>query len=188
MPVPEHGGFRVETGSAAEVRRWVFPLAGEGLRDLAHTIHHPRNLLKACAFAAEVSAIVSAHWRVEPTGWVMLHPRDPDDEPIVPPGFDLVTAHSPASCTAILNTDDGRLAASGHAAEADPVFIYDRIIVEPEFQRRGLGTTLMAALSGFRPAGAQPMLIATDAGRALYETLGWTTISPYTTAQIPDAD
>lgn len=184
-PASEHGGFRVETGSAAETRRWIFPDALPALGDLARRIDQPRVLLKASASVAEVAALVPARWRVEPTGWVMLHPGDPPDEVHVPDSFTLLTDHSPNSCTAILNTADGALAASGHAAEHEDVFIYDRVVVEPQFQRLGLGTTLMAALSTFRPAGAQAMLVATDAGRALYETLGWTVVSPYATAAIP---
>ena len=185
-PISDHGGFRVETGSAAETRRWIFPDATDGLRDLAGRIDQPRVLLKACATVNAVAALIPPRWSVEPTGWVMLHPGEPDTHGATPPGFTLDTDHNPLSCTAIINTDDGALAASGHAAEAGGVFIYDRIVVEPRFQRLGLGTTLMAALSGFRPAGSQAMLIATDDGRALYETLGWSVVAPYSTAQIRD--
>jgi GNAT superfamily N-acetyltransferase len=87
---------------------------------------------------------------------------------------------------ACILTAEGELAASGHAAESHGVFIYDRIVVEPEHRRRGLGKALMAALSGRRQSlTAKPVLVATEAGRALYSTLGWALHAPYTTAFIP---
>lgn len=78
------------------------------------------------------------------------------------------------------------LAASGYAAEAHGVLIYDRIVTEPEHRRKGLGRVLMQTLHDARQHSGRPeLLVATEDGRALYSTLGWVTISPYSTASIP---
>ncbi len=42
MPVPEHGGFRVDTGSETETVRWVFPRISDRLNELARTIDQTR--------------------------------------------------------------------------------------------------------------------------------------------------
>ncbi|WP_420833425.1 GNAT family N-acetyltransferase [Sphingomonas pollutisoli] len=82
-------------------------------------------------------------------------------------------------------SQEGTIAASGYAAETQGVFIYDRIITEPAHRRRGLGQALMIALRATRKQPDSPeLLVATEEGRALYSTLGWETISPYSTASI----
>lgn len=82
-------------------------------------------------------------------------------------------------------TDAGALAASGYAAETNDVFVYDRIITDPDHRRRGLGRALMLTLHDARHnLSATELLVATEDGRTLYSALGWTTISPYSTASI----
>jgi GNAT superfamily N-acetyltransferase len=55
----------------------------------------------------------------------------------------------------------------------------------PTHQRRGLGTAVMQTLRCCRrDEQARELLVATDAGRALYEKLGWRVISPYATGYI----
>jgi predicted GNAT family acetyltransferase len=80
------------------------------------------------------------------------------------------------------------LAASGTAAETAGVFVYDRIITEPDHRRRGLGRGVMAALRETRvDQKTTELLVATDDGRALYTTLNWTVLSTFATAEIPPA-
>jgi GNAT superfamily N-acetyltransferase len=57
-------------------------------------------------------------------------------------------------------SEEGALAANGCAAETKGVFIYDRIITEPEHRRKGLGHALMMALRSTRQQlGRGPSLI-----------------------------
>ncbi len=63
MPVPEHGGFRVDTESETETVRWVFPRVGDGLKDVARTIHQPRQFVKVCDTGEE---------RILPTGCLAI--------------------------------------------------------------------------------------------------------------------
>jgi GNAT superfamily N-acetyltransferase len=82
----------------------------------------------------------------------------------------------------------GILAASGYAAETEQVFVYDRIVTEPGHRRKGLGHALMQALhDARRDTAKRELLVATEDGRALYSTLGWQTISPYSSASIREA-
>ena len=85
---------------------------------------------------------------------------------------------------------DGTPAASGHVAMGERLAIYDRIVTEPAHQRRGLGRAVMHALQALARAHGrrEGVLVATDQGRALYESLGWRLHSPWATAVIPGAD
>lgn len=82
-------------------------------------------------------------------------------------------------------SESGELASDGYGVQTADVFIYDRIVTRPAHRRKGLATALMTHLHLARnvPYGPE-VLVATEAGRALYETLGWETISPYSTALI----
>jgi predicted GNAT family N-acyltransferase len=83
-------------------------------------------------------------------------------------------------------SDDGRLAASGYAAETSEAFIYDRIVTDAYHRRKGLGHAVMATLRSAKRNSANPeLLVATEDGKALYSTLGWRIVSPYSTAAVP---
>ena len=82
-------------------------------------------------------------------------------------------------------SEAGELAANGYATETDDAFVYDRIETAPEHRRKGLGSVVMAALRETkRTQGISELLVATEEGLALYTTLGWRTISPFSTASI----
>ena len=82
--------------------------------------------------------------------------------------------------------NDGAIAASGHAVEHDGVFILDRILTDPAHRRRGLGRALVTALLSMqRSSSVRRVLVATDAGCALYATLGWRVLAPCSTLVIP---
>jgi GNAT superfamily N-acetyltransferase len=83
------------------------------------------------------------------------------------------------SATVTVMTDDGDLAASGHVAVADGFAVFDRIVTERNFRRRGLGSFVMRALTAaVSEHGAdQGLLIASIDGQHLYHHLGWSDIS-----------
>lgn len=186
-PVPEHGGLRVDTGSEAEVVRWVFAAVGAGLVALAQTIHAPRHPLKVCAAPEALRAALPARWRLHAPSWFMTAgaaPREPP--PLV--GYTVESAEAGGVVAIRIRTAAGELAGSGHAVETRDAFVYDRIVTAPDHRRRGLGRVVMAALRRTkRRPGAPELLVATEDGRALYAALGWRTLSPYATASIPEA-
>ncbi len=184
-PVDEFGAYRVDVHSAEEVRRWVFPAVSPGLGQLARTITQPRHLIKLCGEPRDLLAALPPGWQLAARGHVMSGPGGMQARPS-PAGY-RTRVTSAAGVTAVqILAPDGALAASGHAAELDGVFIYDRIVTEPAHQRRGLGRLLMQQLGACkRDAQATELLVATDQGRALYEALGWSVLSAFSTAALP---
>ncbi|MEA5453793.1 GNAT family N-acetyltransferase [Sinomonas sp. JGH33] len=83
------------------------------------------------------------------------------------------------AATVTVVTHDGDLAASGHVAVADGFAVFDRIVTEPDFRRRGLGSFVMRALTAaVSEHGAdQGLLIASIDGQHLYHHLGWGDVS-----------
>jgi len=185
-PTADYGGYRVETDTDAEIRRWVFPHMCAGLVELAHSIREPRHLLKLCGEADELRPILPSRWRID-TPRYFMQAHGGRIEHLIATGYRIETNRSGAVIEACIRSNAGELAARGYAAETQEAFIYDRIATEPKHRRKGLGKALMAALQGEKRSAALPeLLVATEDGRALYATLGWRTISPYATAFIVD--
>lgn len=184
LPIPDHGGFRVDTNSDAEIARWVFPKASSGIEHLARSISDSRYLLKMCGAADDLQSVLPSGWKLHAPGYFMQaafktsigHP---------PLGYTIEVKRTGMVSEARVFTEAGALAASGYAAETNDVFVYDRIITEPNHRRRGLARALMQTLHDSRQnPSATELLVATEDGRTLYSALGWTTISPYSTASI----
>ena len=76
-PVADHGGHRVDTGSVAEISRWVFPHIGDGLVELARTIDAPGYVLKACVPADELRAVLPARWQLQAPSFFMIAEGSP---------------------------------------------------------------------------------------------------------------
>jgi len=189
QPVADHGGLRVDTASAEETARYVFAEPVEGIRRLAESIGEPRIFIKLCRPVETLRALLPAHWTVRPVTVMMTGPDELPPMPPLPHGFSLETTTVDGRSQVLVLAADGQVAARGHAAEHGGVFAYDRIRTEAAFQRMGLGTIMMTALGAARRSPSSlRILAATDAGRALYETLGWTIYSPYSTASIEAAD
>lgn len=184
LPIPDQGGFRVDTHSDSEIVRWVFARSGPGLRSLGRSIHKPRHVLKLCGTAEELETALPAGWELHEPGYFMQAFGPPAERPLVD-GYRVEVARKGMVSHARIYSGQGAIAASGYAAETQNAFIYDRIVTEPEHRRKGLGHALMMALRSMRQrADNAELLVATEAGRSLYLSLGWETISPYATASI----
>ncbi|MFC7245569.1 GNAT family N-acetyltransferase [Catellatospora aurea] len=81
----------------------------------------------------------------------------------------------------------GATAASGRLAPAGESII-DQVETAPAHQRRGLGTTVMRTLSDHaaRHGMTTGLLVATDDGRRLYQSLGWPVRSEVAAAFVPE--
>jgi GNAT superfamily N-acetyltransferase len=184
LPVPEYGGFRVDTRSDFEVARWVFPRMGSGLRELASSIGEPLHFIKLCGSAEDLRAALPMGWTLHAPSYFMqaigkLPARRLAD------GYRIEARQVGRVLEAQIFSATGALAARGYAAESGEVLVYDRIVTEPEHRRKGLGHALMRTLHDARQhPGGPELLVATEDGRALYSTLGWETISAYSTASI----
>jgi GNAT superfamily N-acetyltransferase len=71
------------------------------------------------------------------------------------------------------------VAASGRVYVVGDTAVFDKIITEPGFQRRGLGSLIMRALAAqaFGHDVQTGLLLASLDGQKLYSHLGWTTVS-----------
>ncbi|MFD5276249.1 GNAT family N-acetyltransferase [Pseudarthrobacter sp. NPDC058362] len=71
------------------------------------------------------------------------------------------------------------LAASGRVFVVGETAVFDKIITEPAFQRRGLGSFIMRALAAqaFEHDVQSGLLLASVDGQKLYSHLGWNTVS-----------
>jgi len=174
----------VDTGSVTERCRYVFGDADAAFRAAAAAIDTPRVFLKVCVSAADVLAIVPARWSLQSVAWMMVQEPQGDDSMSIPAGYTSEVTTQGDVLSSVISDVTGTLAASGHGATAGGVFCYDRIVTQPDHRRRGLGRAIMGALGRRQAPGTRRVLAATDAGRALYETLGWRVIAPYTTIEI----
>lgn len=186
LPVAEHGGWRVDTGLPEEAVRYVYTGPVPRIRDLAAAISAPHMAIKMCGAPEELQALVPSHWQVQPRGYLMTHTGVLAPPPALPAGYrlELGTAGTAGAATQVyIFADDGTLAASGYALEHDGVFIVDRIVTALAHQRRGLGAALMGVLASTQQAPtSRRVLEATEDGLALYVTLGWRVLAPYSTA------
>lgn len=181
-PMEDRGGYRVDTNSDSERQRWVFAEVTGGLSALARSIHAPGYLIKACATPEQLQAALPPGWQVHLPAYFMLGPSV-HPAPQRPAGYRVnVVRDGPVSLARVV-TEAGELVATGYAAETGEAFVYDRIAIDPRHRRRGLGRLVMAMLSGARRVDdVAELLVATEEGRALYQSLGWTTLSVYSTA------
>lgn len=187
LPVPAHGGMRVDSNTPSEVQRHLFAGPVPGIRDVTASIQVPRSYVKMCGPGEQLLAMAPPGWVLQSPAWLMIHIGAPMPSVPLPPGYRLEITRRDATVEARILTDEGALAASGFAVEYGSAYVFDRIATEPAHRRRGLGRSLMAALGTLQPSNASTrVLTATAEGRALYETLGWTVVSPYMTIGLPD--
>jgi GNAT superfamily N-acetyltransferase len=186
LPVPDHGGLRVDTGTPAERCRYVFAGPAKGITELARSITEPQVFIKMCGTGGQLLELVPPGWQLQTGGYLMTQEGTPAAAPSLPAGYRIDLEEKNLIATARIFAEDGSLAAIGHAAEYAGVFVFDRIATAAAHRRRGLGRAVMAALGSMQQSGAaQRALVATDDGRALYSTLGWSVLSPYSTVAIP---
>lgn len=182
QPVADCGGYRVDTNAPDEIQRWVFPTVSKDLAALARGIRRPAYLVKACAAPEQLLAALPPGWQIHAPGFFMAGPDLALARPVCPPGYTLEVRRAGLVTEARVLAGTGEMAASGYSAETEEVFIYDRIVTAPGHRRRGLGRVLMAALRGAKVRLSAPeRLVATEEGRALYASMGWRTLSAFST-------
>lgn len=186
-PVHDRGGFRVDTHSEKEVKRWVFPQLCDGLCAIARDITAPRHYLKLCGSDEELRSALPARWEVQPANFFMMATAAAVDAKPLPDGYRMEVERAGPVTRASVIGPQGDLAATGCAAETPDVFIYDRIETSQDHRRKGLGVAVMVALGAARKSRVSPqLLVATEHGRGLYVNLGWTVLAPFAAATIPE--
>jgi GNAT superfamily N-acetyltransferase len=186
LPVPDCGGWRVNTRSEVEFSRYVFAAPTPEIVALSQKIDRTRIFIKLCTEDSALRQLLSTRWQLQAPSWMMTAPMHvPVAE--LPTGYRVEIDSTDDAVRVQVFTQDGTLAASGYAAEAQGVFVYDRIVTAGEHRRRGLGRVVMSQLSQRRRSGlSRNVLVATVEGRALYTALGWQVHAPYASAVIPE--
>ena len=188
-PVPRSGGLYIHVGQPEQIGRYIFAaLDRESIRDLAARIDRPLLYLKVCAPADAVRPLLAPDWEIATPGYMMTAPVAAmlDRPPALPEGYVVYMAREGAVTFATITDPAGEEAARGRVIAMGDLVVFDRIRTAEAHHRRGFATAIIRALAaeadtlGIRDA----MLCATPPGRALYETLGWSLHSDYTTASL----
>ncbi|QDZ06679.1 GNAT family N-acetyltransferase [Sphingomonas panacisoli] len=188
-PVPRDGGLYIHVGRPEQIGRYIFAsLDRDPIRTLAATIDRPLLYLKVCAPADVVRLLLPPNWDIATPGYMMTAPVAAmlDRLPVLPDGFVAYMTRDSAVTFVTIADPGGEEAARGRIIAMDDLVVFDRIRTADAHQRKGLGTAIMRTLAaeadtlGIRDA----MLCATPPGRALYESIGWSLHSDYTTASL----
>ncbi|MDX8571243.1 GNAT family N-acetyltransferase [Elizabethkingia sp. HX QKY] len=189
LPVKYKSGFKVEVGWENQKTRYVFPALNEDLIHLAESIDEPWVFLKVCAACSELTEILPDRWTIQPQGYLMMSENNPYkfENRILADGYSMETEISDEGVYLIKIKDKNKdLASSGRVACTDGWAIYDRIETSQFHQRKGLGSYLFAELQKIanKKGIENNILVATEEGRLLYESLGWKVVSLYTSVVI----
>ncbi len=185
-PVSQPYGCKIDLGLPEHLERHVVVDFEAGiLRELASSLWTPGTWLKVCAHPEKVIPFLPENWQVQPPEYLMAVALN-DTAAAAHDGYRLSLSTSGAVTDVELRDMDGQLAARGRVAHSDGIATFDQIVTEPAHQRKGLGRVIMATLGKLSIAqeARVGVLVATEQGRALYQTLGWTLVSPVTAAVI----
>lgn len=183
LPTRDGGGLVVDVGWPEQLRRHVFVDAGRALQDCAAAIDAPFIYLKAAVDMDEMRRALPAAWQIQSPGYLMALPAAAAS--VAPPAGYHASSQLEHGAHVIRFADaTGQLAASGRVVLNGATAVFDQIETLEPHRRKGLGGALMGALDA-RAAEAgctERLLVATEAGRALYLRLGWQVLAPYSTA------
>jgi GNAT superfamily N-acetyltransferase len=189
LPYRSGGGLVVEVGWPEQVRRHVFVEAGNDLQACAARIQEPWVYLKATVEPAQLRAALPAAWQVEAPRYFMSCPTVMGPPPPLPAGYtaQLSVEHG-ASVLNVVHAG-GQPAAAGRVVLHRGTAVFDRIETREAHRRKGLATFLMGALDSLaqQESVSERLLVATEAGRDLYQQLGWQVVAPYATAVLYSA-
>jgi len=183
-PVERPGYFQILVGKPEQMTRYVLPHFDHKLiQRLVSAESGPGSWLKVCAPIDTVSPLLSNNWDIHEPEFLMSANLVGSDAPVIG-GYRVHTDRSRALAFARVVAETGELAASGQVALADSFACFDQIVTAKAHRRRGLGRHIMTALTNMSlDLGAkQGVLVATEAGAALYKALDWSMVSPVTAA------
>ena len=187
IALPE-GVLKVEVGEPDQLVRYVISDSkANQVARLARELQEPATWLKVCAERETVAALLQPHWKLGEQRYFMRTALAETPAATVPAGFTLSLTEAGPVTRAVVHTTAGLQAADGNLIVLGHRAVFDQIGTGAAFRRQGLGRLVMQSLANHALArGAdEGLLVATEAGRQLYLTLAWKTLSPYTSAFIP---
>ncbi|GAU65897.1 putative acetyltransferase [Streptomyces sp. NBRC 110611] len=175
-PVEKPWGFYVEVADdPAEVGRHVLLQADElSVRSAVASVTVPRTWMKIPAEPEEVEPWLAEGWAWDESGHLMAVDLT-TTQPIAPEGYTATVEAIDDVVHVRVRDAAGRPAAKGQMAMLNGAVVVDRVVTEEAHRRHGLGSFVMRTLTNraVEEGAVLGVLGATDAGRALYETLGW---------------
>ncbi|GJJ02954.1 hypothetical protein RugamoR64_34920 [Duganella rhizosphaerae] len=179
-PTRDGGGLVVEVGWPEQLRRHVFLDAGPALQACAARIDEPCIYLKAAVDTETLRRALPARWTIEQPRYLMRRCA-PMAEQAAPAGYTMHRGMEHGAHVVRYAGADGRTAALGRVVLNEGTAIFDRIETMEGHRRLGLASAVMCALDALA-GDVERLLVATEAGRALYASLGWQVLAPYSTA------
>lgn len=175
-PVAVPGGWRIKVGLPNHTVRYVLPAY---VPELVEQAHAQGTWVKICDRAQ-----LDSRWTVEPLEYLMTRHLYSADRVQAPPEYTLRVSDGPVTRVAVEHA--GVTAARGQLGLAGEFAVVDQVVTEPAHRRRGLATVVMLALAdaAVRQGAHTGVLVATEDGRALYSSLGWSLVAPVTSAWI----
>ncbi|MEV6910877.1 GNAT family N-acetyltransferase [Amycolatopsis sp. NPDC051071] len=189
IPVAEPDGYRLDVGRPGHRVRYVLA-DSEAVARRVRVLTEPGTWLKVSASREEVAERVPSPWTVGPPEYLMSTPLAVRPAMAAPEPYRAELVGDGVVTDVVVRAPDGSRAATGRVAIAGGTAVVDQVVTEPEHQRRGLGRFVMRRLDEVAvAAGAErAVLVATEEGRALYLTLGWTVDSEITAAHLPEPE
>lgn len=188
LPTKFKSGYKVDVGYEKQKARYVFAELNDDIIQLSETIHENWIFLKVCASPAEIKNKIAERWVIQPQGYIMSC-FSPMNIPNVslPNGYKIVFESYESTTMVNIVGYDGELASTGRVVIIDELAVFDRILTYDKHKRKGLATFLIKELERIALSKDvhQNILVATEQGKLLYESLGWKTDSLYTSVVIP---
>jgi GNAT superfamily N-acetyltransferase len=188
LPLPRHAGsgLVVDVGWPGQLRRHVFLDAGAALRACAAGTHTPFVHLKAAVDADLLRQALPQGWTIEAPGYLMRRCGPMTPAHTLASGYDIdLSVEHGAYVIRVIHVADvaGAIAASGRITLQAGTAVFDQIETAEPHRRKGLASVVMLALDRLAcQAGVTGrLLVATEAGTALYASLGWRHVAPWST-------
>lgn len=188
-PAPVPDGWRVDVGLSGHRFRYVLhEPSDDRLARLGRDEGSPGAWVKIVGDPDRLHRALPSQWEPAETGHVMTIRLDAAPEVFPPAPYTLRRSESDGVLTAEVLDAEGRLAASAKLITVGTIAMFDQVETVPEHRRRGLGRLVMRVLAGHaRDLGADTgLLAATDEGRHLYSSLGWTVRALLPAARVPE--
>ena len=188
LPVKFKSGYKVDVGYEKQKARYVFAELNDDFIQLTKTISETWVFLKVCASPEKVLNKISGKWVLQPQGYLMSC-TSPMNIPQTSLPDDYIVEFENYNSTHLIKimTKDRNLASTGRVIILEDVAVYDRISTEENHKRKGLATYLIAGLEQIAISKNvyKNLLVATEQGKLLYQSLGWKVCSFYTSVVIP---
>ncbi|TZF98849.1 GNAT family N-acetyltransferase (plasmid) [Chryseobacterium panacisoli] len=188
FPVQYKSGFHVMVGDETQKERFVFPQLNDDFFQLADSIDEPWVYLKVSASPEEFEGKIPERWKLQAQGYMMtcFHPMN-FPEISLAEGYHLEFSEYNTTFVVRIVAENGEQASIGRVSLINTVAVYDRIITEKNHQRKGLASFLLKELEkiALSKGFSKNLLVATEEGKLLYETLGWKVYCLHSSIVIP---